>query len=266
MKKTLLITGSTDGIGKIAASMFAKAGHTLHLHGRNPEKLDSVIAEMKTQSNNEHIHGWVADFSDLDAVKKMAQQIKEEVSHLDVLINNAGIFKTSTPQTQEGLDVRFVVNYLAPYLLTNELIPQLQQGNDPQVINLSSAAQAPVSLEALRGKVQLPDMEAYSQSKLAITMWSFYLAQQHPEIAVIALNPGSLLNTNMVREAFGRHWAPADKGAKIIYELATSNKYTGVTGRYFDNDQGGFGQAYTDAYDTSKIAKLRELTVEMVGE
>jgi len=128
MHKTILITGSTDGIGKLAAIKLAKDGHEIYIHGRNAEKLSSVIAEIKGLSNNEKVKGFVADFSDLDATKKMAEQINLDVSKIDVLINNAGVFKSPVNQTQDGFDIRFVVNYFAPYLLTKELLPLLQKG------------------------------------------------------------------------------------------------------------------------------------------
>lgn len=265
MKKTIFITGSTDGIGKLAALQLAREGHEIYLHGRNAEKLAAVISELKTASGNESVNGFVADFSDLDAVRQMAQRIKNEVSKLDVLINNAGVFKSPQPLNKDGLDMRMVVNYLAPYVLTNELLPLLKKGKSPRLVNLSSAAQAPVSEVVLAGKMQRSEQETYAQSKLALTMWSFYLAEKHPDLAVIAVNPGSLLNTNMVREAYGRHWSPADKGADILSDLAVSKNHEGVTGKYFDNDRGAFGQAHSDAYSKDKIDRLIKTTGEILS-
>ena len=264
MSKSILITGSTDGIGKLAAEKLAKEGHAIYLHGRNPQKLEKLVSAIKQESGNEQIKGFVADFSDLDAVKSMADNVLTEISTLDVLINNAGVFKSPTDQTKEGLDIRFVVNYLAPYMLTQALLPVLEKASAPRIINLSSAAQAPVSLEALAGKKRLSFRESYAQSKLALTMWSFHLAKAHPHMTVIPVNPGSLLNTNMVREGFGTFWSSADKGGKILYDLAVSAEYEGQSGKYFDNDKGqekgAFGEAHADAYNASFIEKLMEAT------
>ena len=94
-------------------------------------------------------------------------------------------------------------------------------------------------------------------------MWSFYLAKTLPDINVIAVNPGSLLNTNMVKEAFGNHWSSADKGANILYELAVSDDYQDASGKYFDNDRGNFAKAHTDAYDEKKIDKLIATTAKI---
>ena len=157
--KTILITGSTDGIGKLVAIQLANEGHQIYMHGRNTQKLDAVIAEVKSTSNNEHVKGFLADFSDLESVKKMAGQINQELTNIDVLINNAGIFNSPVSSSKNGMDIRMVVNYLAPYLLTKTILPLLEKSNFSRVINLSSAAQAPVSLSALKGHEQLSVQE-----------------------------------------------------------------------------------------------------------
>ncbi|MEO1258593.1 MAG: SDR family NAD(P)-dependent oxidoreductase [Bacteroidota bacterium] len=264
MKKTILITGSTDGIGKLAAIKLAHDGHEIYLHGRNPEKLAAVISEIKTLTKNTNLKGFVADFSNLEDVKEMAQQVKNDVAKIDVLINNAGVFKSAAFHNKDGLDLRYVVNYFAPYLLTRELVPLLKNGTAARIINLSSAAQAPVVFEVLSGQERQSNQATYAQSKLALTMWSFHLAKTLKDIAVIAVNPGSLLNTNMVKEGYGYHWSSAEKGGNLLYELAISEEYEGVTGKYFDNDQGDpkgtFGEAHSDAYSETTINKLIEVT------
>lgn len=268
MKKTILITGSTDGIGKLAAITLAQVGHEVILHGRNAEKLAAAIADVEKSAEHANVQGFIADFSDLAAVRQVAEEIKQKVSKIDVLINNAGVFKSPNTFTQKGLDLRLVVNYLAPHLLTEILIPLVEKGTNPRIINLSSAAQAPVSEAALLGDESLSQQESYAQSKLALTMWSFHLAERLKNSAVIAVNPGSLLNTRMVKEAYGHHWSPADKGADILVELATSATHDGVTGKYFNNDQGGYGLAHEDAYNSEKIEALIATTkkiTEMAG-
>lgn len=274
MTKTILITGSTDGIGKLTALKLAEAGHQVYVHGRNADKLASVIAEVKAVATGaavDNINGFVADFSDLTDVLKMAAEVNEKLPKLDVLINNAGIYTTASPTTKDGLDVRFVVNYLAPYELTNALLPLLKKSNKARILNLSSAAQAPILYKAFAGQDRLADKDAYAQSKLALTMWSMDLADTvaADDINVIAVNPGSLLNTKMVDEAYGQHWSPADKGANILTELAISDEFADDTGKYFDNDikdgvhgdaRGEFGQPHADALNKEAIAELERQT------
>jgi len=256
MSKSILITGSTDGIGKLAAIKLAKEGHTVFVHGRNAEKLTAVVEEIKSTTNNNTIKGYLSDFSDLKSAQDMAMTLREDIPHLDVLINNAGVYKSPESHTKDALDTRIVVNFYASYILTNALLPLIKKGTDSRIVNLSSAAQSTVQFKLLAGTEAFSEQDAYAQSKLAILMWSFYLAKSDPELSVIALNPGSLLDTNMVREAFGKFWSPADKGADIIYDLALSDKLDNASGSYFDNDKGDFGKAHADAYDTERVENL----------
>ena len=152
------------------------------------------------------------------------------------------------------------------YGVKEELLPLLRQSNDARIINLSSAAQASVSADILKGKRAGDVSGTYAQSKLALTIWSFYLASKEDSISIIPVNPGSLQNTKMVQEAYGMSWSSPDKGATILTDLATSTDYYGITGKYFDNDRGVFAKAHPDAYDENKIGKLVELTSEILGK
>ena len=231
MQKTILVTGSTDGIGLATAKMLLSQGHRVLLHGRNPSKLESVQKSLSAETDESSVEAYVADLSSLDDVEALAKAVAAKHDRLDVLINNAGIYKTPEPIAQNGLDVRFAVNTVAPYLLTIRLLPLI--GATGRVVNLSSAAQAPVNTEALDGRVRLGDMDAYSQSKLALTMWSRSLALslENDGPAIIAVNPGSLLASKMVKEGFG----VAD-----------------ASGKYFDNDAGKFASPHPDALDSGK--------------
>ena len=155
MQKTILVTGSTDGIGLETARMLVSLGHNVLLHGRKPAKLEDVGKTLSGLSDGGQVESYVADLSRLADVEELAKAVAEKHTKLDVLINNAGVFKTPDPITQERLDVRFVVNTIAPYLLTKKLIPLL--GASGRVINLSSAAQSPVDPQALAGRVKLSD-------------------------------------------------------------------------------------------------------------
>jgi NAD(P)-dependent dehydrogenase (short-subunit alcohol dehydrogenase family) len=142
--------------------------------------------------------------------------------------------------------MRFVVNTLAPYLLTRALMPVMKP--EGCVINLSSAAQAPVDLEALQGGKNLSDMEAYAQSKLAITIWSRHLASELPQgPMIVAVNPGSLLASKMVREAFGVEGSDLAIGADILVRAALSDEFISASGLYYDNDAKRFGSPHPDA-------------------
>ena len=245
MKKTILITGSTDGIGLLAAKQLVDKGQNVLLHGRSRKKLDEALSSV---GGNAEVYQ--ADLSSIAETNRLAQEVTAKHKKIDVLINNAGVLKAPDTQVENGLDVRFVVNTLAPYQLTKKLLPQMPA--DGRIINLSSAAQARVDLNAMAGKVQLDDMQAYSQSKLAITIWSQVLASELPNgPVVIAVNPGSLLGTNMVKEGFGIEGKDVNIGASLLVSMALDESYSRATGRYFDNDAGEFGEPDAAALDAS---------------
>jgi NAD(P)-dependent dehydrogenase (short-subunit alcohol dehydrogenase family) len=250
--KTILITGATDGIGLLAAELLALEGHRVLLHGRSESKLAAAAQRVASPAGT-----YLADLSRLAEVEALARHVMADHASTDVVINNAGVLKASSPVTEAGLDIRFVVNTLAPALLTQRLLPVLPpQG---RVLNLSSAAQAPVDLEALCGHRHLDaDMEAYAQSKLALTMWSHaFAARLAPGQVTVAINPGSLLATKMVKEGFGIDGKNLRIGADIVVRAALAAEFAEASGQYYDNDAGNFGTPHADALD---MAKCREVS------
>ena len=257
--KTIFITGSTDGIGKLTAKTLAAQGHKVILHGRNPAKLEAAAAEIGGDTSS-----YLADLSRIAEVEAMATQILARHDHLDVLINNAGVFKTPHPRTPAGLDVRFVVNTFAPYVLTQRLLPIIPSSG--RIVNLSSAAQAPVDPAAMAGQVTLDDMGAYAQSKLAITIWSQELAKQMPRgPVIIALNPGSLLASKMVKEGFGVAGKDLQIGADILSKAALDVAFADASGKYFDNDSGRFGPPHAAALDTAHTKVVMQTMDEVLA-
>ena len=257
MNKTILLTGATDGIGLVTATKLVEQGHKVLLHGRNAAKLDAVAKDLSALSGSGSVESYVADLSDMSAVEAMVKAVMDKHERLDVLINNAGVFKMPTPVLANGMDVRFVVNTLAPYLLAQRLLPLL--GSKGRVVNLSSAAQAPVNISAIAGGVRLDDMAAYSQSKLAITMWTKAMADANPEgPMIVAVNPGSLLASKMVTEGFGVAGNDINIGADILIRAALSDEFATASGQYFDNDSGQFAEPHPDALDEGKNAAVVE--------
>jgi len=267
MQKTILVTGATDGIGLGTSRMLISQGHNVLLHGRNPGKLEDVEKTLSAIPDGGCIESYVADLSNMADVESLAETVSAKHTELDVLINNAGIFKTSDPITQDGLDVRFAVNSIAPYLLTQRLLPLL--GTSARVINLSSAAQSPVDPEALTGRIRLSDdFTAYAQSKLAITMWSrsMALSLKDDGPVIIAVNPGSLLGTKMVKEAFDMAGKDINIGAKIITRLALADEFAAASGRYFDNDSDQFSLPHPDALNPEKSEEIVRAIETVIAE
>lgn len=257
MQKTILITGSTDGIGLATAKALAAKDHHVLIHGRNPEKIKLIQQTLSDANGAGHIESYVADLSRPGEVLALANAVSDRHDKLDVLVNNAGIYKTPNPITPDGLDVRFAVNTIAPYLLTQKLMPLLTTNS--RVINVASAAQSPVNPEALTGKITFSnDMNAYAQSKLALIMWSQLMGNLHKPYGpiFIAVNPGSLLATKMVREGLGMTGNDVHIGSGILTRLALDNEFTTATGQYFDNDAGRFNSPHADTLDTKKVEEI----------
>lgn len=257
--KKILLTGATDGIGQATARTLIDEGHHLLLHGRNREKLNRVVNDLSNGLSGGKIDTYLSNLADLQDVQKMAKKVIDEHDKIDVLINNAGVFNLLTEDRNNRPDLRFVVNTIAPYLLTKLLMPLLPPSG--RVVNLSSAALHPVDVDSLSGKTSInDDFTAYAQSKLALAMWSFHLSKAAGENApqIITINPGSLLNTKMVREAFGSARSNVSKGADVLVKASLSSEFENSSGKFYDNDSGQFTVPHSDLLDSEKVENVSD--------
>ena len=256
MQKIILLTGATDGIGLETAKMLVSQGHHVILHGRNGEKLQAVHDALSALPGAGSIETIQADLSSMVAVDQMIAELAQRFGKLDVLINNAGVYAVPETISPDGLDMRFAVNTYAPYLLTSALLPLFDATG--RIVNLSSAAQAPVDLAALQGERALSDGEAYAQSKLALTMWSraLGLAQQGKGPMIVSVNPKSFLGSKMVKEAYGVAGGDITQGADILVRAALSDEFAQAHGQYFDNDIEAFAPPHRDALDDHKVQQV----------
>lgn len=252
MQKTILITGATDGIGFATAKRLADTGHRVLMHGRDREKLTRCRAAVGGNTV-----GYIADLSCLQQVRGLAGRVLDEYPELDVLINNAGVFPVENPLAPNGLDVRFVVNTIAPYLLTTILLPSMPDVG--RVVNVASAAMRSVDIDALAGDVQLHNMAAYAQSKLALVMWTIEMANNLPSAApaILAVNPsGPVLATKMVTEGLKMRGSDVGIGADAVCNAALSPEFTNRSGQFYDNDIKDFRVPHPDVLDMDKVADV----------
>jgi NAD(P)-dependent dehydrogenase (short-subunit alcohol dehydrogenase family) len=269
-EQTILITGATSGLGRELAYALAKQGATLLLHGRDHELGLEIVRQIQEATGSERLRFYLADFSSLRQVAELARQLVSEVSQLDILINNAGVgFGRDVSHrevSQDGYELRFAVNYLAPYLLTQRLLPLLEKSAPARVINVSSIGQAPLNFENIMLTTGYDGVTAYRQSKLAMTAWTFDLAGQMAgkEITVNALHPASLMPTKMVLEAGWQTMSSVEEGLQATMRLVVDPGLEKVNGAFFNGLS--LAKANPQAYDRGMRQKLAALSDSLISE
>jgi NAD(P)-dependent dehydrogenase (short-subunit alcohol dehydrogenase family) len=267
---TVLITGSTDGVGRLVATHAAAAGARVLLHGRSDAKGRDTVEKIQRESSRTHVEYYRADLASLDEVRRLADEVISAHDRLDVLINNAGIGfgppGDGRAMSRDGHELRFAVNYLAPFLLTHRLLPTLRRSAPSRIINVASIGQAPIDFDDVMLTREYDGRQAYGQSKLALVMLTFDLAVvlQGTGVTANAIHPATLMNTKMVAEAGIPPQSAVEDGADAIFHLATSPELDGVSGRFFDGRREG--RAHRAAYDSGARQRLRELALALTGQ
>lgn len=242
---TILVTGSTDGVGRRVAERLGAEGATILVHGRDRARGESVAHRARL---------YIADLSSLAAVRELASAVTRDYGRLDVLINNAGIGLGRTPTkreiSQDGYELRFAVNYLAGFLLTHLLQPT-------RVVNVSSIGQQAIDFDDVMLEHGYSGVRAYCQSKLAQIMFTFDLAKSG--IPAVALHPATYMDTTMVRQAGVTPISTVDEGADAIIHAMESTD----SGVYYNGLQPA--RANAQAYDVAARDRLRELSYELTG-
>src|ERR1700759_1035808 len=235
-RKTILITGATEGIGKLAATELAGQfkDATLLIHGRNKEKLEVTADQIKKKTGTGNIQTYLPDFSSLKEVRKMETDVLAGHDSVDLLINNAGAGFTAPRLGKDGMETRFTVNYLAPFLLTHLLLPVVQKPVSSRIVNVASAGQSPIHFDDIMMDKNFDGVTAYTRSKLAIIMFTFDLAENLKTVTANCLHPGTYLDTGMVREAGIHPLGTAQSGADALTYLATSPALKNTSGKYFN--------------------------------
>jgi NAD(P)-dependent dehydrogenase (short-subunit alcohol dehydrogenase family) len=263
--KTALITGSTGGLGRRVALRLAESGFHVLVHGRDRERGTIVVEEVRAAGGSAHF--LVADFASLAAVRELSEQVLRESASLQLLINNAGIGTgpraSGRATSVEGYELRFAVNYLAGFLLTDLLLPLIVKSAPAQIVHVSSVGQYPLDFANLMLTRAYSGMRAYAQSKLAQVMFTFDLARQlaGTEVTANCLHPASLMDTHMVRETGTKPISSVAEGTRAVMALALSSQ--GRTGMYLNGTQPA--RAHEQAYEEPARARLHILSRELAG-
>jgi retinol dehydrogenase-14 len=261
----ILVTGATGGIGRQTAAELASSGARVLLHGRDPERTRAAAVEVSNASGGS-VLPVVADFTSLSAVRNLVEQVAAVVPRLDVLVNNAATYSHTREVTADGFELTFQVNHLAPFLLTNLLVPLLRESTPARVVTVSSSAhyRAVLDFDDLGSARAYNGYEAYALSKLANVLFAYELAERLAgEVTSNAVHPGTV-DTNLLRLGFpGMQGSSVEQGAATSVYLAISPDVAGVTGEYFEDLEPAPSSELT--HDRALRVRLWRMSAEMVG-
>jgi NAD(P)-dependent dehydrogenase (short-subunit alcohol dehydrogenase family) len=267
-EKTVLITGSTDGVGRYVATRLAGAGARVLIHGRDGKRAAALVEEIKRAGGTPPTF-YQADLSSLADTRKLAEAVLADHRRLDVFVSNAGIGSQNEgpvrQTSKDGCELRFAVNYLAGFLLAHLLLPLLKASAPSRIVNVASLGQHPIDFDDVMLTRGYDGARAYAQSKLAQIMFTFDLARELDGTGVTAncLHPATYMDTTMVRAGGITPVSTVDEGADAILNLAISDALDGKTGLFFDRQRPA--RANAEAYDDAARKRLSELSCRLAG-
>lgn len=238
MSKIVLVTGATDGIGKMTALRLAKKGYHVIVHGRDSKRVVNAVEDIKRETQNTlPVDACVFDLSSLEAVKAGAQELIQRFPIIDILLNNAGTYQKERKLSVDGIELTMAINHFGPTLLTMLLKPSLDKSKDPKVIFVSSVAHNRGILNSVNYNFEASfgAYEAYATSKLANLITAQELAKEWT-IPVYALHPG-VITTKLLKAGFDIDGDTLETGSNTSLYLATTSLPPEKSGKYFDNSK-----------------------------
>jgi NAD(P)-dependent dehydrogenase (short-subunit alcohol dehydrogenase family) len=266
--KTVLITGSTDGVGRYVATELAKQGAKVLVHGRDTGRGKTLIEEIK-RAGREAPAFYQADLSSLSAVRGLADAVKADHRKLDVFVSNAGIGSMNggaqRQVSADGHELRFAVNYLAGFLLAYLLLPLIKAAAPSRIVNVSSLGQHPIDFDDVMITKNYSGGRAYSQSKLSQIMFTIDLAGElkGSGVSVNSLHPATYMNTTMVRAGGITPMSTVEQGGAAILHLVSGDDVAGESGLFFNGMHEM--KANAQVYDETARKRLRALSLKLTG-
>jgi NAD(P)-dependent dehydrogenase (short-subunit alcohol dehydrogenase family) len=267
--KTVLVTGSTDGVGRYVAAQLAAAGAKVLIHGRDRDRAETLAEEIRQAGHDEAVF-YQADLSSLAGARQLADAVLADHKRLDVFISNAGIGSRTQGverrrESADGYELRFAVNYLSGFLLAHLLLPLLEASAPSRIVNVASLGQHPIDFDDVMITKDYSGSRAYAQSKLAQIMFTIDLASELKGhgVTVNSLHPATYMNTTMVREGGISPISTVEQGGAAILHLAAGDDLAGKSGLFFNGMREA--QANPQAYDDAARRRLRALSLELTG-
>lgn len=273
--KTIVFTGGTDGMGRVAVEMLHSMGADVVLLGRSEAKGQAVLDELRSQPGGA-VTFEVCDLASMDSVRACAGRIAEGHGRIDVLVNCAGAHFPEQRKTGAGFEMNWATNYLGPFLLTHLLLERIRQSAPSRIVNLVTdvAWLGHLDLDAIESQQSFNATDAYTAGKLAMAMLTAELGERYgaEKIAVNCLNPG-FIQTNLLRRQQGleaavqkvmrRLASPTIVGADRIVRLVAAQEYGDVSGAYVYED--AVRPAHSEVRDAVKRARLMEHTERVLA-
>ena len=266
--KTVLITGSTDGVGRYVAAQLAADGAKVLIHGRDAARAATLVDEIK-RGGYEAPTFYQADLSSLAGARQLAKAVTAEHQRLDVFVSNAGIgsrtLGAGRGESADGFELRFAVNYLSGFLLAYLLLPLLKKAAPSRIVNVASLGQQAIDFDDVMITKNYSGSRAYAQSKLSQIMFTIDLASElkGTGVTVNSLHPATYMNTTMVRQGGITPISTVEQGGEAILHLVRGDDVANKSGLFFNGMHEA--QANPQAYDEIARKRLRKLSLELTG-